>query len=75
MEKSGKNHDAIFLKHFKRLHHGVCLFFSKINRNHGWGQFHLMHDTQRFVLSTGPFLKDICGLRYSKNNTDLLVNH
>ena len=29
MEKSGKNHDAIFLKHFKRLHHGFCLFFQK----------------------------------------------
>ena len=75
MEKSGKIHEAIFLKHFKRLHNGVCLFFSKINRNHGWGQFHLKPDIQRFVLSTEPFLRDICGLRYLKKKSDLLVNH
>ena len=68
MEKSGKKHDAIFLKHFKRLHKGVCLFFSKIHRNHSWGQFHLKPDTQRFVLSTEQFLRDTFGLGYKKKH-------
>ena len=53
LEKSGKNHGAIFLKHFKRLHHGVSLSFQKIKSliwnltskgpfwvlNHFWGIF------------------------------------
>ena len=75
MKKSGKTHDAIFLKHFKRLHHGFCLFFSKIKSSHGWGQSHLKPDIQRFVLSTETFLRDICGLTYLKNNFEFLVNH
>ena len=34
MEKSGKPHGAIILKHSKRLHHGFCLFF--INKKLPW---------------------------------------
>ena len=75
MEKSGKIHKAIFSQHVKRLHNCVCLFSSEINSNHGCGQFHLKPDIQRFVLSTEPFLRDICGLRYLKKKSDLLVNH
>ena len=52
------------------------VFFSpKIKSPHGWGQSHLKPDIQRFVLSTEPFLRDICGLRYLKKKSDLLVNH
>ena len=56
MEKSGKNHDAIFYKHFKRMHHGFCLFFSKIKSSHGWGQSHFKPDIQRFVFRVEPFI-------------------
>ena len=53
----------------------VTVFFSpKIKSPHGWGQSHLKPDIQRFVLSTEPFLRDIIGLRYLKNNSELLVN-
>ena len=74
LEKSGKNHGAIFLKHFKRLHHGFCLIFPKIKSSHGWGQSHLKLDIQRSVFSTEPFLRDICRLRYLKINSELFVN-
>ena len=54
----------------------VTVFFSpKIKITHGWGQSHLKLDIQRFVLSTEPFLRDICGHRYLKNKSELLVNH
>ena len=36
-------------------------------------QFNLNADIQRFVLSTEPFLRDICGLRYLKKKSALLV--
>ena len=71
-QKSGKNHGAIFLKHFKRLHHVGCLFFPKININYGWGQFHLKPDIERSVLSTESVFRDISGLRYLKKNSELL---
>ena len=38
------------------------------------GQSYLKRDTQRFVLSTEPFLRDISGPRYLKNNSEVLVN-
>ena len=63
-----KNLDASFYKYFKRLHHGFCLFFSKIKSSHGWGQSHLKPDIQRFVLSTEPLLRVTSGLRYFKMN-------
>ena len=54
----------------------VTVFFSqKIKSPHGWGQSHLKTDIQRFVLSTEPFLRDIFGPRYFKNNSGLSVNH
>ena len=74
-EQSGKNHGAIFLKHIKRLHHGFCLIFQKIKSSHGWGQSHLKPDIQRSVLSTEPFLRDICEPRYLKTISELFVNH
>ena len=60
-KKINRNHSAIF----KRLHYGFCLIF--------WGQSHLKPDIQRSALSTEPFLRDICGLRYLKKNSALLV--
>ena len=54
----------------------VTGFFSpKIKSTHGWGQSHLKLDIQRFVLSTEPILRNICGLRYLKTNSELFVNH
>ena len=52
LEKTGKNHDAIFLKQFKTLHDGFCLIFWKIKSSNGWGQSHAKPDIQRSILST-----------------------
>ena len=57
LEKSNRNHGAIFKSVLKRLHHGL-------------GLSHL-----RSALSTAPFFRDIWGLRYLKNNSEILVNH
>ena len=51
----------------------VC-FFPEIRTVHGWGQSHLKTCIQRIVLSTEPFLRDILGPRYFKNNSGLSVN-
>ena len=51
----------------------VC-FFPEIRTVHGWGQSHLKTYIQRIVLSTEPFLRDILGPRYLKNNSGLSVN-
>ena len=62
----------VFLKDFTVV---FACFFQEIRTVHGWGQSHLKTDIQRFVLSTEPFLRDIFGPRYLKNNLELLVNH
>ena len=49
-------------------------FFKKWKVPMVWGQSHLKHDTQRFVLSTEPFFRVISGPRYLKNNSEVLVN-
>ena len=62
----------VFLKDFTVV---FACFFQEIRTVHGWGQSHLKTDIQRFVLSTEPFLRDIFGPRYFKNNSGLSVNH
>ena len=49
--------------------------FSINQKPHGWGLAHLRPDIQSSVLSTETLLRDIWGLRYLKNNIELLVNH
>ena len=75
----GKKQAKTTVQSFKNtLKHCIMVtgFFSpKIKSPHGWGQSHLKPDIQRFVLSTEPFLRDICGPRYLKNNSELLVNN
>ena len=73
-EKSNRKHGATLKSVFKRMHRGFCLISPEIRSLHGWGQSHLKRDTQRFVLSTEPFLRDISGPRYLKNNSEVLVN-
>ena len=65
------------LKCFKKIAPWVLPDFS-INQKPpwlGWGVSHLRPDIQRSVLSTETFLRAIWGLRYLKNNIELLVNH
>ena len=62
----------VFLKDFTVV---FACFFQEIRTVHGWGQSHLKTDIQRFVLSTEPFLRDIFGPRYFKNNSGVSVNH
>ena len=53
---------------FKNTFEGCTMlsvwFFRKWKVPMVWAQSHLERDTQRFVLSTEPFFKDICRPRY-----------
>ena len=73
-QKSNGKHGATLKSVFKRMHRGFCLISPEIRSLHGWGQSHLKRGTQRFVLSTEPFFRDISGARYLINNFELLVN-
>ena len=75
LEKLNWNHGASFQSVLKRLRHGFCLIAPEIRSLLGWDLSHLRNDIQRSILSTKPFLRDVCELRYLKNNSELLVNH
>ena len=49
--------------------------FPNIRNLHILGLFHSKPDIQWIVLSTESFFRYICELRYSKNNTELLVHN
>ena len=75
LEKLNWNYGASFHSVLKRWPHGFCLIAPEIRCLLGWDLSHLRPDIQRSVLSTKPFFRDICELRYLKNNSELLVNH
>ena len=73
-----RNQAKSMMHPFKNTFKGCTMlsvwFFKKWKVPMVWGQSHLKRDTQRFILSTEPFLRDISRPRYLKNNSELLVN-
>ena len=68
LDKLRKNCGAIILKLFKRLSHGFCSILSKIEK-----PTRLWFTKDHFEYWN--IFRDICRLRFLKNNFELLINH
>ena len=67
--------EQFFLKCAKTLIKAFCLISPEIRSLIGWSLSPLKPDLKRYVLSAETFFRDICGLRYSSNNSKLLMNY
>ena len=67
LEKSNKTMAQCFKLFLKNCIILFCLISPEMS--------HLKPDIERYILSTESFFRNICGLRYLTNNSELLINH